>query len=77
MNNRTMLPALKNNAVAGYQGPVKKDILKGAGLLLNVAFKLCQTILNSGVHYYCTFHKGQLVDWCHSGPVSTNKNYHS
>ena len=32
-NNRTMLPALKNNAAAGYQGPVKRELLKGAGLL--------------------------------------------
>ena len=23
-NNRTMLPALKNNAAAGYQGPMKR-----------------------------------------------------
>ena len=33
MNNRTMLPTLKNNAAAGYQGPVKIELLKGAGLL--------------------------------------------
>ena len=32
-NNRTMLPALKNNAAAGYQGPVKIELLKSAGLL--------------------------------------------
>ena len=32
-NNRTMFPALKINATAGYQGPVKIDLLKGAGLL--------------------------------------------
>ena len=32
-NNRTMLPTLKNNAAAGYQGPVKTELLKGAGLL--------------------------------------------
>ena len=31
--NRTMLPGLKNNAAAGYQGPVKIELLKGAGLL--------------------------------------------
>ena len=28
-----MLPTLKNNAAAGYQGPVKIKLLKGAGLL--------------------------------------------
>ena len=28
-----MLPAQKNNAAAGYQGPVKKELLKSAGLL--------------------------------------------
>ena len=32
-NNRTMLPTLKNNAAAGYQGPVKIELLKGVGLL--------------------------------------------
>ena len=32
-NNRTMLPILKNNAAAGYQGPVKIELLEGAGLL--------------------------------------------
>ena len=32
-NNKTTLPALKNNAAAGYQGPVKRELLKGAGLL--------------------------------------------
>ena len=31
-NNRTMLPTLKNNAAAGYQGPVKRELLKDAGL---------------------------------------------
>ena len=29
-----MLPPLKNNAAAGYQGPVKTEPLKGAGLLV-------------------------------------------
>ena len=29
-----MLPALKNNAAAGYQGPVKRELLKAAGLLV-------------------------------------------
>ena len=28
-----MFPNLKNNAAAGYQGPVKIELLKGAGLL--------------------------------------------
>ena len=33
-NNRTMLPVLKKNiAAAGYQGPVKIELLEGAGLL--------------------------------------------
>ena len=32
-NNRTMLPILKNNAAAVYQGPAKIELLKGAGLL--------------------------------------------
>ena len=34
MNNRTILPTLRNNAAAGYQGPVKIELLKGAGLLI-------------------------------------------
>ena len=33
MNNRRMLPALKINAAAGYQGSVKMQLLKGAVLL--------------------------------------------
>ena len=32
-NNRTMFSALKNNAAAGYQGPVKIELLKSTGLL--------------------------------------------
>ena len=28
-NNRTMFPALKNNAAAGYQGPVKIELFAG------------------------------------------------
>ena len=28
-----MFPALKNNTDTGYQGPVKIELLKGAGLL--------------------------------------------
>ena len=36
-NNRTMIPTLKNNAAAGYKaGPVKIELLKGAGLLIEV-----------------------------------------
>ena len=34
MNNRTMLPALKDNAGAGYKSPVKIELLKGTGLLV-------------------------------------------
>ena len=34
-NNRTMLPALKNNAAAGYKGPMKIELLKGTCLLPN------------------------------------------
>ena len=33
MNNRIMFPALKNNAAAEHQGPVKQEILKGAVFL--------------------------------------------
>ena len=33
MNNRTMFRALKNNAAAGYQGPMEIELLNGAGLL--------------------------------------------
>ena len=38
-NNRAMLPTLKNNAAAGYQGPVKIKLLKGAGLLVKIVSK--------------------------------------
>ena len=31
MTNRTMFPSLKNNAAAGYKGPVKIELLKGTG----------------------------------------------
>ena len=31
-NNRTMFPTLKNNAAAGYKGPVKIELLEGTGL---------------------------------------------
>ena len=33
-SNRTMFPALKNNAAAGSKGPVKLEVLKGAGVLI-------------------------------------------
>ena len=32
-----MFTALKNNSVAGYKSPVKKELLKVAGLLFNSA----------------------------------------
>ena len=35
-NNRTMLPTVKYNAAAGFQGRVKIEPLKGAGLLLGI-----------------------------------------
>ena len=31
-NNRTMFPTLNIDAAAGYQGPVKIELLKGTGL---------------------------------------------
>ena len=37
-NNRTMLPALKNNAAAGYKGPVKIELLKGADHSIALSF---------------------------------------
>ena len=36
-NNRTMLPTLKNNTAAGYESPVKIELLKGARLLFSFA----------------------------------------
>ena len=36
-NNRTMLSTLKIDGAARYQGPVKIELLKGAGLLFKVA----------------------------------------
>ena len=37
-NNRTMLSALTNSAATGYQGPVKIELLKGAGLLRKTTY---------------------------------------
>ena len=31
--NKTIIPTLKNNAAAGYKGPVKMELFKGAGQL--------------------------------------------
>ena len=36
LSKRTMLPTLKSNAAAGYQGPVKIELLKGVGLLTSI-----------------------------------------
>ena len=36
LSKRTMLPTLKNNAAAGYQGPVKIELLKREGLLARI-----------------------------------------
>ena len=38
-----MPPALKNNAAAGYQGPVKIELLKDAGLLKKVTLSVKET----------------------------------
>ena len=35
-----MIPILKTNAAAGYQGPVIKELLKDAGLLPTVCMQL-------------------------------------
>ena len=37
-NKRTMFPALKNNAAAGYKGPVIIELLEGTCLLNNVSW---------------------------------------
>ena len=37
-NNRTMFPALKNDAAAGYQAPVKIELFNSAGLLKGWGF---------------------------------------
>ena len=36
LSKRTILPILKNNATAGYQGPVKIELLKREGLLTRI-----------------------------------------
>ena len=41
-----MLPTLKNNAVAGYQGPGKIELLKHAGLLRLASRVLTKWFLN-------------------------------
>ena len=48
-NNRTMFPALKNNVAAGYQGPAKKELLKGVSLLDidgDIVYNSCNRGLN-------------------------------
>ena len=35
-NDRTVSPALENNAAACYKGPLKIELLKGAGVLSQV-----------------------------------------
>ena len=37
-----MLPAVKHTAAAGYQGPMKRELLKGAGLLHKLKWPYCQ-----------------------------------
>ena len=47
-NNRTMLPALKNNAAAGYKGPVKIELLKpDADLLHNLMASMWTALLHN------------------------------
>ena len=45
-----MISTLKNNAASGYQGPVKIELLKGAGLLFLCSFSLFffQTLFSLG-----------------------------
>ena len=48
-----ILQALKTNAAAGYQGPVKIELLKGAGLLRKVSFawgKLVRSLKSPVMH---------------------------
>ena len=42
-----MPPALKNNAAAGYQGPVKIEFLKSAGLLFVFVSRRALTLTTS------------------------------
>ena len=37
MKNRAMFPVVKTNAAAGYRGPTKIELLKGAGLLISLS----------------------------------------
>ena len=39
MKKRTIFTALRNNAAAGYQSPVKEGFLKGADLLVMLRFQ--------------------------------------
>ena len=41
-NNITMFLILKNNAAAGYQGPVKIELLKGVGLRKLIIFAVSE-----------------------------------
>ena len=42
-SNRTMFPTLRNNAAAGYKGPVEIKLLKGAGLL-GATYTVCNVL---------------------------------
>ena len=49
-NNRTIFPTLKNNAAAGYKGPLKIELLKGAGLLFTTKVACFGDFLVMGVY---------------------------
>ena len=45
-----MFPALTNSAAAGYKGPVKKELLKGVGLLNKLSMlRKRKSLMKAGV----------------------------
>ena len=50
-NNRTMLPPLKDNAAAGYNGQVKRELLKGADLMVSFHFQVRLKVTRSAENH--------------------------
>ena len=57
-------PSLKNNAAAGYKGPVKIDVLKGAGLLIFVMVVCFYDVLlgGGGGEGWCTLDSARTTN---------------
>ena len=72
-----MFPALKNNAAAGYKGPVKIELLEGTCLLNNVSWtRFAHDRVITGVQTITSVESllvSTLIDICHSCGLSSSK----